>query len=323
MMNRKSIAVFATGSILVMGFVGSALGVAGVTDISAARVFLIIACVAAVLTVCTEEALATKPLKVVLGWGAITLLFCGPLLYGVDRWMRLKKTQLEIVAQQSSPAPTPQNPVNLASQIAASRRQTSKPSIEPLYRMVRTPTGMSAICSNPPLHATLNYWPVTFISPAEVCHDYVLIDARKADDSSHYSASTEQLLNGVSAHSGDQVFVLIYLNNGAINIGADATALAKNLSIVTQTDSSTGTTHYIDVSVSGDNVETIYGRIKINTNPNERLEIVEHSGQVRNSTGTELLSEGFDIGNNIIKLGDLRSNWEDSIFIRYTLTITT
>jgi hypothetical protein len=68
-------------------------------------------------------------------------------------------------------------------------------------------------CSNPPEVASLNYWPVTYTSPAETCHDYPLIQARFADGD--YARTREDWERGLTAQVGNEIYVLIYINNGA------------------------------------------------------------------------------------------------------------
>jgi len=115
--------------------------------------------------------------------------------------------------------------------------------------------------------------------------------------------------------------LLIWISNGAANNLNPTETLARNISITTSTDTSPGSKHYIKVTVRGDNVESIYGQFVVNTNPNESLEIIPNSGQVLNYTSDKILSERFEIGNNVLKIGDLRPNWEDGLFITYGIRV--
>jgi hypothetical protein len=122
----------------------------------------------------------------------------------------------------------------------------------------------------------------------------------------------------------DEVYVAIYVNNGAADLGGQydpSIAVAKNVVISTNTDTGTGSTHYIEVTASGDNIDTVYGRIKINTSPNERIEIVPSSGQIRNFTADRIVASGFEMGNNRIDIGDIKPFFQESLFIRYTVRI--
>ena len=94
-MDRKVISVLCAGVVVVLGLIASALGVAGITNISAARIFLVVAWAAAVMTVTTAEAFAARSIKNVMGWGVIIALVAGAILFGIDRWMIGKKNEKE------------------------------------------------------------------------------------------------------------------------------------------------------------------------------------------------------------------------------------
>lgn len=127
---------------------------------------------------------------------------------------------------------------------------------------------------------------------------------------------------GLSAHAGDKIYVLIWLNNGAANQGLTrGSNLARNIRLTTVTDSAKGSSHFIRVTAFGDNVPSVYGRVRINTNPNERLEIVPNSGQVRNHQANKILLAGFSIGNNTIRIGDLEPEFDAGLFIRFVIQV--
>lgn len=330
-MDRKVIGVLWAGVLVVLGLIVSALGLAGITNIGAARFLLVAAWTAAVITVITAESFASRPMKNVLAWGVAIALVSGAILFGIDRWMILKKNEKEIEAGQSkTESVMPPSQVDIAEQIAASRKSSTETMNEPLSRTIQTAKGPLTVCANPPSRAVLNWWPVTFKEPAELCHDLPLIDGRKIDG--QFSHSQEDLLDGLTAENGETVVVLIWINNGAANKDfnrsttgvrdADpAIALARNVSVTTSTDTRSGTMHYISVTVSGDNFETIYGKFKVNTNPHERLEVIPKSGHVLNYTADKILADRFEMGNNTLKIGDLRPNWEDGLFISFGVKI--
>lgn len=224
-----------------------------------------------------------------------------------------------------STAPTSAEPLDIAMDIALARdspQGNRYAGDEPLITMVSTATGMAAHCGNPPVQPTLNYWPVTFKSPAEFCHDYPLIEARLATPEGKYPSSREELLAGLAAHDGDKVYVLVWLNNGAANIGlTPGSALARNIRLTTDTDGAKGSTHFIRVSAFGDNVASVYGRVRINTRSDERLEIVPRSGEVRNHLANKILLAGFSMGNNTIRIGDLEPEFEAGLFIRFMVQV--
>lgn len=61
----------------------------------------------------------------------------------------------------------------------------------------------------------------------------------------------------------------------------------------------------------------------IKTESNARLELIEKSGQVwdPHDPHGHPLSGGVSAGNNIIKLGDLRSSFDDALFISYRVRV--
>jgi hypothetical protein len=68
--DRKVISVLCAGVVVVLGLIASALGVAGITNISAARIFLVVAWAPLVMTVTTAEAFAARSIKNVMGLGS-------------------------------------------------------------------------------------------------------------------------------------------------------------------------------------------------------------------------------------------------------------
>jgi hypothetical protein len=182
----------------------------------------------------------------------------------------------------------------------------------------------SVSCRNPPLSAMLNYWPVTYDSPAEYCHDYQAVDARFATDDGQYSQNEEEWEQGRLAHIGDALYILVWINNGAgdnaeeINPGY---GIARNVQLTTETDGESGTLHYVNVRFSGDNSNTVVSRFKIITEEQARLEVIPLSGQMRNYTGNEILKDKLEVGNNTISVGDIKPLFSDGRFIRFTIRV--
>ena len=321
-MIRATANVLLTTALVVIGLVASAFQLAGLININVAHGLLLAAWIAAVGGVWTAEVFASQPFKKTVIISFITALLSGIVLYRLDVWMVRKAQQEQVPASVPATAALPT--VSVARQLAEMRKQSTrtKKDTEPIMRFVPTENGMGAQCLNPPKSPVLNYWPLTFKSPAEFCHDYPLVDARLANTESFYPLSLDEYEKGVTAHAGQEIFVLIYINNGVANIGLDPiAAIAKDITITINTDGQTGATHYIEVMATGANVETIYGRKRINTNPNERLEIMPATGQVRDFTGTMILAEDLNIGNNALKIGDLGPDFSDALFIRYKVRI--
>lgn len=314
--------------VVVTGLIASAFGIAGIVNLGAAHAVLLAAWIAAVGGVCTAEILASKPKKHTLVLGLTTAVVSGIVLYQIDFWMLKKKLQQEANAQISTPVRGNKDgstEVNIAADLAEGRRNSNSNSgagPDPLLRWVTTKNGKHAVCLTTPQKPALNSLPVTYQSPAEFCHDYPLVDARPATEEGQYSRSQEEYETGVTAHAGDEIYILIYINNGAPNAGVDRVlVLARNVTLTLQTDTEPGATHNIKVMATGDNVESIYGVKKINTAPNERLEVIPNSGQVRNFTADKILGQRFSIGNGVVKIGDLGPDFSDALFIRYSVKV--
>lgn len=180
----------------------------------------------------------------------------------------------------------------------------------------------SVQCRNPPLSAMLNYWPVTYSSPAEYCHDYQAVDAGLVDGA--LSQDQEDWENGLTAHAGDAIYVGVWINNGAADNAEEINprfGIARNVRLTTETETSPGTVHYVKVRFSGDNTNTVDSRFKILTNADERLEVVPLSGEIRNHRSNSILKQSFDVGNNTIPIGDMRPAWKDGRFIRFTIRV--
>jgi uncharacterized repeat protein (TIGR01451 family) len=184
-------------------------------------------------------------------------------------------------------------------------------------------SAQAVVCSGAPDHAQLNVFPITFQSPAEFCHDYSPIDARLATDSGQYSQNQADYNDGLTAHDGDQVYILSYIHNGADNVGvSDSQTLAKQVAIATNVPTSTGTDHVITTHFAGSNTNTVNGSFTIHTAPDEHLEVVAGSGQKRNFTATQILDSGFDMGSGqSYSIGDQHACFEFAVFVRFTIKV--
>jgi hypothetical protein len=320
---RATLNVLLATALLVIGLITTAFQIAGLIDIRAAHLVLVVAWIASVGGICTAEIVEKKSKKTVLLVGFVTAVISALCLYAVDSWMVKKKFEQEKIASQQEK--TNSEKQNVAAEIQEKRKTgiwQPKVSGEPLYRTIPGPNGRTtARCSNPPTKPILNYWPVTYLDPAEVCHDFPFIDARLTN-ATEYAKSKEEWEAGVIANLGDEIYVTIYVNNGVANMGLDrAAVMAKNVVIVTQVDDETQQTHFILVSASGDNVATIYGRKRINISRAARLEPVQESGQIFDATGSQVLADDLNLGNASVQIGDLGPDFTDALFVRFKLKV--
>jgi hypothetical protein len=187
----------------------------------------------------------------------------------------------------------------------------------------RSKTG-GANCPNPPVTATLNCWPVTYSTPAEVCHDYPSVDAKLAGKNHDYSQSQEEWERGLTAHAGDEILVLVYINNGAADRAEEINpgrGIARGVRLTTEIAPDAVPTHFVEVRFAGDNTNTVTNHFKINTSPQGRLEVVPKSGEILDWQGSRVIAKDLDVGNNIILVGDLPPKFEDSVFVRFRLRV--
>jgi hypothetical protein len=158
------------------------------------------------------------------------------------------------------------------------------------------------------------------------CNDYQSIDAKLVGEQYHYSQSQEEWERGLTAHAGDEIYAVVYINNGAaanaenINPGR---GIARNVQLTTEISGEPSAVHYIKVRFAGDNTNTVSNSFKITTAAQERLEVVPQSGEIHNSMTSEIIAKNLDVGNNTIPIGDLPPKWEDSLFIRFRLRVVT
>jgi hypothetical protein len=177
-------------------------------------------------------------------------------------------------------------------------------------------------CSNPPNTASLNYWPVTYQSPAETCHDYPLVQARFAEGD--YARTREDWERGLKAPVGKEIYVLIYINNGAATDAENLNpgrGIARNVRLKTQILASGNGVNRVEAIVFADNARSINGSYTITTDDvNARLELIPSSGGIFDYVAKPI-KENIDIGNNTILVGDLSPTWDDSKFIRFRLRV--
>jgi hypothetical protein len=170
----------------------------------------------------------------------------------------------------------------------------------------------------------LNYWPVTYAASSKSCNDYQSVDGRLVGDQYEYSQSQEEWERGLTARVGDEIFIAIYMNNGAVDNAEKINpgmGIARNVSLTTEIDLEPSALHYVRVRFVGDNTNTVNNSYKINTPGNERLEVVPKSGEIRDYQTTKVIATDLDIGNNTIPIGDLPPKWEAGRFLRFRLRV--
>ena len=98
---------------------------------------------------------------------------------------------------------------------------------------------------------------------------------------------------GLSTKAGDEFYVLIYVNNGAVDNAEERNpghGIARNVAITTRISDEDAATHYINVGFSRNNTNTVANRFDT-TEPHGRLEQISKSGEIFNSITTELVAK--------------------------------
>ena len=176
-------------------------------------------------------------------------------------------------------------------------------------------------CSTPPSVATLNPYPITFASPAEYCKNYEPIDMRHATETGQYSKSEQDWKDGIDAQPGDELYALIYIDNGAADNLPLRLTTAKNVKVTSKVDGEPGSLHFVSVSFSGENTNTVSGAFSVHTPQDCILEVVPNTGQIRNFTADKILRDHFQIGNNTIDVGDIAPGFSTDLFIRFKVRV--
>lgn len=176
------------------------------------------------------------------------------------------------------------------------------------------------LCPNPPTKPTLNPYPVSFLNPPEICHDSPAIQARIVDGG-RYPQNLEEWKRGVDAEAGDEIYVLIYAHNGAaVNLDPKITT-ARDVIIDTDVMEVDKGKHKLSVVITGKNtVNTISEHVFVHTHPGERLEVIPGSAE-RFDFQANRVEHGFTMGNNVLKIGDLKACFEFSQTFRYKLRV--
>ncbi len=194
--------------------------------------------------------------------------------------------------------------------------------------LVLTPTlgganTSASTCANPPAVPTFNYWPVTYSDVnAPLCHDYPAIDAALDTTNPQFSQSEADWNDGLTIGDGQTGAVLMYLHNGAANNLDPALTTAKDVKIITQTDTNVGPTHQVKVTYTASNAASYTKSYTIKTPANSKLEVLPNSGFMYNFEGQPIADQrNLNIGNSTFALGDLDACFEFSIFLSFKFKV--
>lgn len=182
-------------------------------------------------------------------------------------------------------------------------------------------------CVNPPTTPTLNHWPVTYnTTNTPLCHDFRAIDAavHVPGGTPVFSQNEADWQNGLQLSAGQEGVALIYVHNGAANNLPSSQTMARNVKVVTSTETAVGTIHKIVVQMYGDNTNTVTQHFNIHTPAGSKLEVVPNSGAVYDYQGRMIPGKtGLNLGNSTYNLGDLAACFEYSVFLTYRFKVIT
>jgi WD40 repeat protein len=178
--------------------------------------------------------------------------------------------------------------------------------------------GKDNSCGDVPKVPTLNPFPLTFTDPPERCKNYVPLDVRHLNGK--YSQSMDEWNRERVAKAGDELRVMVYIDNGAANNLPLGQTVAKNVQVKTSVDTSVGAQHVVSVSFAGTNTNTVSNSVTIRTAPDESLEVVPNSGQLWNYQ-TALMRSNLALGNNVYSVGDVGPGFATDLFLVFAIRV--
>ena len=168
--------------------------------------------------------------------------------------------------------------------------------------------------------AQFNIFPLTFSNTAEVCHDFAPLRI-KVIGKGNYPSSAEELNAGVTAKAGDELYVVIYIDNGASEAEQHIRqTIARDTRVTVEVPDTVGSQRTVRVHFSAENSDTVNGFSHILTAFNEKVIPVENSGELFDWQAS-LIDNNFTMGNNTVGIGDIRPGFSSSVFIRFKLRV--
>jgi uncharacterized repeat protein (TIGR01451 family) len=175
-------------------------------------------------------------------------------------------------------------------------------------------------CANPPSHAVLNYWPISFDQSQTGCTDYTLLDGKIVGVGS-YSLSQADYDDGLQVADGQEAYMRVYVHNGAASNADPSEGTARDVQINVNVPTASSTNHTITASAHGSNTNTVSGSFVLHTAAARGLEIVPNSGELFDAFNQVLVS-GIDMSSGHYNMGDQRSCFEFARFLRFKVRVT-
>lgn len=179
-------------------------------------------------------------------------------------------------------------------------------------------------CPNPPTTPTFNYWPVTYDDEnTPFCHDFPAIDATATPDNPRWSQSQADWNDGLTLNIGDEAAAGIYIHNGAANNLDPEQTTARNVHVITRTDTTAGSSHQIKVTFTADNAASYTKSFTVHTPENAKLEVRPNSGTMYDYEGNPIPGySNLNIGNSDYDgIGDLDACFEYSLFLTFKFKV--
>ncbi|MFA5991583.1 MAG: hypothetical protein WC794_05070, partial [Candidatus Doudnabacteria bacterium] len=179
----------------------------------------------------------------------------------------------------------------------------------------KTNVAKSENCSNAPAIATLNFFPVTWDSVAGYgCTDFAPIAVRNLNNNTYGQSD--------SAQAGDELYVRIYVHNGAQQ-GLDpqaTTALGVN-GIVNISGSSISTT-FSGSRGTGGSTNVVSGSVNVNIPAGAKLETVPGSGQFFDYQANQISGNDHMVNDSTsFDMGEMQACFEFSKFYRFKVKV--
>ncbi len=198
---------------------------------------------------------------------------------------------------------------------------------DPITVNARRITGVKIIdwknvddCPHTPLVATLNFFPITFRDATNECQIFPPLSLTLTEGG--WPRNEAEWNSGVTAKAGDEILVRIYIDNSAANNSPAEQAVAKNVTVTTSVSREIGTEHTVAASFKGDNTNTVAKAVPVRTGANERLEVIQNSGELFDAKG-QLIRNNFSLGNNLYRIGDLYPGFETDLFLFFKIKVST
>lgn len=170
-------------------------------------------------------------------------------------------------------------------------------------------------CPNPPDHAVLNYWPVSFEPSQTGCTDFTTVDGHLVSGGS-YSTSQADYDNGLQMADGDEAYIRTYVHNGAAQNGDPNQTTAQNVQLDVSIANTASADHGVTASWHGSNTNTASGTFVLHTPANRTVEIVPNSGELFDAFGNRLAAN-IDLSSGHYTLGNQQACFEFARFLRF------